>query len=77
MLCAEEELIQKSLENTNNYSKNLKDLNLTLKVVSSHCMASIVCGCFQSRTVEKIKINADCVEVRVHYKLWLVQFSNS
>ena len=68
VLCKEEELIQKSLENTKNYSKNLKDLKLTLQVVSWQCMASVVCGCFQSGTVERIEVEADCVEVRVHYK---------
>ena len=67
MLNAEEELIQKSLENIKN-SKNLKDFHLTLQVVSSHCIAAIMCACFQSRTVERMKVNADDVKVRVHYK---------
>ena len=68
MLHAGEELIQKSLENTKNYSRNLKRLRLNFKVVSSYCMASIVCGCFQSGTVESLMIEADHVQVRVHYK---------
>ena len=77
MLRAEEELIQKSLENTKNYSKNLKSLHLNFKVVSSHWMVSIVCGCFQSGTVERLEVGADRVEVRIHYMFWPVHFSTS
>ena len=67
MLRAEEELIQKSLEMMKN-SENLKHLRLNFQVVSSHWMASIVCGCFQSGTLEGIMVKADHVQVRVHYK---------
>ena len=60
------EEVLKSLENFKN-SKNLKDFTLKLSQLPSHYMASIVCGCFQSRTLEKLKIQVE--EVRVYYKL--------
>ena len=56
----------KSLENIKN-SKNLRDFTLYLRQLSSHYMASIVCGCFQSRTLEKLWIEVK--KVRVYYKL--------
>ena len=56
----------KSLENIKN-SKNLKDFTLELGQLPSHYMASIACGCFQSRTLEKLEIQVK--EVRVYYKL--------
>ena len=59
------EEVLKSLENIKN-SKNLRDFDLELRELSSH-MASIVCECFQSRTLEKLKIQVD--KVRVYYKL--------
>ena len=55
----------KSLENIKN-SKNLRDFTLYLRQLPSHYMASIVCGYFQSRTLEKLKIKVD--KVRVYYK---------
>ena len=63
----------KSFENIKN-SKNLRDCTLELRQLPSHYMASIVCGCFQSGTLEKLKIEVD--EVRVYYKLCPI-FSNS
>ena len=60
------EEVLKSLENIKN-SKNLKDFTLKLRQLPSNYMASIVCGCFQSRTLEKLVIVVD--EVRVYYKL--------
>ena len=60
------EEVLKSLENIKN-SKNLRDFILILRELPSHYMASIVCGCFQSRTLEKLMIVV--VEVRVYYKL--------
>ena len=60
------EEVLKSLENIKN-SKNLKDFALGLGQLPSHYMASIVCGCFQSRTLEKLWIEVE--EVRVYYKL--------
>ena len=60
-----EEVI-KSLENINN-SKNLRDFTFDLGQLPFHHMASIVCGCFQSRTLEKLEIVVK--EVRVYYKL--------
>ena len=60
------EEVLKSLENIKN-SKNLRDFTLILRELPSHYMAFIVCGCFQSRTLEKLKI--DVKEVRVYYKL--------
>ena len=62
------EEVLKSLENIKN-SKNLRDFTLDLahKQLPSHYMASIACGCFQSRTLEKLKILV--IEVRVYYKL--------
>ena len=62
--CPEEVL--KSFENIKN-SKNLRDFTLELRQLPSHYMASIVCGCFQSRTLEKLKIEVE--KVRVYYKL--------
>ena len=56
----------KLLENIKN-SKNLRDFKLELGQLPSHYMASIVCGCFQSRTLEELWIKVD--EVRVYYKL--------
>ena len=56
----------KSLENIKN-SKNLRDFTLKLRQLPSHYLASIVCGCFQIRTLEKLKIQVE--EVRVYYKL--------
>ena len=55
-----------SLENIKN-SKNLRDFTLWLQQLPSHSMASIVCGCFQSRTLETLVIVVE--EVRVYYKL--------
>ena len=60
------EEVLKSLEIIKN-SKNLRDLTLDLRQLPFHYMASIVCGCFQSRTLEKLTI--DVKEVRVYYKL--------
>ena len=60
------EEVLKSLENIKN-SKNLRDFTLWLRQLPSHYMASIVCGCFQSRTLEELKILVE--EVRVYYKL--------
>ena len=60
------EEVLKSFENIKN-SKNLKDFTLELRRLPSHSMASIVCGCFQSRTLEKLRIGVG--EVRVYYKL--------
>ena len=57
------EEVLKLLEN----SKNLRDFTLNLGQLPSHYMASIVCGCFQSRTLEKLEIEVK--EVRVYYKL--------
>ena len=57
----------KSLENIKN-SNNLMDFTLELRQLPSNYMASIVCGCFQSRTLEKLKIQAE--EVRAYYKLY-------
>ena len=66
------EEVLKSLENITN-SPNLKDFTLHLRQLSSHYMASIVCGCFQSRTLEKLRIQEKfeilAKEVRVCYKL--------
>ena len=59
------EKVLKSLENFKN-SKNLRDFTLKLSQLPSHYMASIVCGCFQSGTLEKLMIGVN--EVRV-YKL--------
>ena len=56
------EEIMKSLENIKN-SKNLRDFTLELRQLPSHYMASIVCGCFQSRTLEKLMMLVE--EVRV------------
>ena len=56
----------KSLENIKN-SPNLRDFTLDLGQLPSHYMASIVCGCFQSRTLEELKIEVE--EVRVYCKL--------
>ena len=58
--------VMKSLENIKN-SKNLRDFTLELRQLSSHYMASIVCGCFQSKTLETLTILFE--EVRVYYKL--------
>ena len=60
------EEVLKSLENIKN-SKNLRDFDLGLGQLPSHYMASIVCGCFQSRTLEELKIQVE--EVRVYYNL--------
>ena len=60
------EEVLKSLENIKN-SPNLRDFTLRLGQLPSHYMASIVCGCFQSRTLEKLMILVK--EVRVYYKL--------
>ena len=60
------EEVLKSLENIKN-SKNLRVFTLELRELSSHNMASIVCGCFQIRTLEKLEIEVE--EVRVYYKL--------
>ena len=60
------EEVLKSLENIKN-SKNLRDFTLYLRQLPFHYMASIVCGCFQSRTLEKLWIGVE--EVRVYYKL--------
>ena len=57
------EEVLKSLENIKS-SKNLRDFTSELKRLPSHYMASIVCGCFQSRTIKKLKI--DVREVRVY-----------
>ena len=56
------EEVLKSLENIKN-SKNLRDFTLELGQLPSHYMASIVCGCFQSRTLEELEIRVK--EVRV------------
>ena len=58
--------VLKSLENIKN-SKNLRDFTLWLKQLPSHSLASIVCGCLQSRTLETLVIVVE--EVRVYYKL--------
>ena len=55
-----------SLENIKN-SKNLRDFTLELRQLPSHYIASIVCGCFQSKTLEKLLIRVE--EVRVYSKL--------
>ena len=60
------EEVLKSLENIKN-SKNLRDFTLGLGQLPFHYMASAVCGCFQSRTLEKLEIWVK--EVRVYYKL--------
>ena len=60
------EEVLKSLENIKN-SKNLRDFALELRQLPSHHMASILCGCFQSRTLEELVILVK--EVRVYYKL--------
>ena len=60
------EEVLKSLENIKN-SKNPRDFTLILRELPFHYMASIVCGCFQSRTLEKLKIQV--TEVRVFYNL--------
>ena len=60
------EEVLKSLENIKN-SKNLRECTLELGQLPFHFMASILCGCFQSRTLEKITILVK--EVRVYYKL--------
>ena len=60
------EEVLKSLENIKN-SKNLRNFTLELRQLPSHYMASIACGCFQSRTLEKLEILVD--KVRVYYKL--------
>ena len=60
------EEVLKSLENIKN-SKNLRDFDLGLGQLPSHYMASIVRGCFQSRTLKKLEIEVK--EVRVYYKL--------
>ena len=63
------EKVLKSLENIKN-SKNLRDFILYLRQLPSHhniIMASIVCGCFQSRTLEKLWILVE--KVRVYYNL--------
>ena len=65
------EEVMKSLENIKN-SKNLKDFTLRLRQLPSNYMA-IICGCFQSRTLEKLKILVE--EVRVCYNLCPI-FSN-
>ena len=56
--------VLKSLENIKN-SKNLSFFGLGLGQVPSHYMASIVCGCFQSRTLEELLILVK--EVRIYY----------
>ena len=61
------EEVLKSLENIKN-SKNLRDFTLWLRQLPFHYMASIVCGCFESRTLEKLEIVVN-EEVRVYYKL--------
>ena len=60
------EEILKSLENIKN-SKNLRNFTLMFRQLPFHCMVSIVCGCFQSRTLERLEIQV--IEVRVYYKL--------
>ena len=60
------EEVLKSLENIKN-SKNLRDFTLELQQLPFHYMASIMCGCFQSRTLAKLKIEVK--KVRVYYKL--------
>ena len=60
------EEVLKSLKNIKN-SKNLRDFTLYLGQLLFHYMASIVCGCFQIRTLEKLEIQVE--EVRVCYKL--------
>ena len=67
------EEVLKSLENIIKNCKNLRDFTVDIGQLPSHYMASIVCGCFQSRTLEKLKI--DVREVRVYYKLYpILQF---
>ena len=67
------EEVLKSLENIIKNCKNLRDFTLGLGQLTSHYMASIVCGCFQSRTLEKLEIKV--IEVRVYYNLCpLLQF---
>ena len=61
------EEVLKSFENIKN-SKNLRDFTLVLEQLPSHYMASIVCGCFQSRTLETLVI-LGVEEVRVYYKV--------
>ena len=60
--------VLKSLEHIKN-SPSLRDFTLDLfsRQLPSHYMASIVCGCFQSRTLEKLEIDVE--EVRAYYKL--------
>ena len=60
------EEVLKLLENIKN-NKNLRDFTLRLRQLPSHYMASIVCGCSQSRTLEKLEI--EVTEVRVYYNL--------
>ena len=57
------EEVLKSLENIKN-SKNLRGFGLAFRQLPSHYMASIVCGCFQSRTLEELMISVK--EVRVY-----------
>ena len=55
------------LESAIKNSKNLRDFTLDLGQLPFHYMASIVCECFQSGTLEELLINVG--EVRVYYKL--------
>ena len=66
VICSEKVL--KSLQNIMK-NNHLKKLTISLREVSPHYMASIVCGCFQSTTVESLHFIADRVKVRTHYKL--------
>ena len=58
------EEVLKSLENIKN-NRNLRDFSLILRELPSHYMASIVCGCFQSRTLEKLEILVEKVRVYI------------
>ena len=61
------EEVLKSLEKIKNSENYLRDFTLYLRQLPFHYMASIVCGCFQSRTLEKL--NIEVKEVRVFYNL--------
>ena len=64
------EEVLKSLEDIKN-SKSLNNLTLKLGRLPSHYMVSIVCGCFLSRTLEELMIEADA-EVRICDKCCLI-----
>ena len=62
--------VLKSLEDIKN-SKSLNNLTLNLGQLPSHYMVSIVCGCFQSKTLEELMIETDA-EVRACDKCCLI-----